>query len=299
MPWPDNQRLSGAHARRVDQPPAPGHGDQLRRHGGVATPLVAGAHRRGVLAILTDQRVDERRLAHAAGAEEGDRRSGPDERPQLPEAGVPAPARDDHRHPERDLLQLATRRLGIVDEIGLGEHHHGIGPAVEPEHQLALEPALVGWRRRTSGTGTSRRCWRRACATRRGRPRTTPGARTPSAAGARARRARRRRRRRPSRPRRRRRRCCAPGRRPRPRRRVPATCSNRDRGVTRAPATPATRAPSRPRRSRRPSPGRGERRRRSARTRRYRAGDRAWRPAIAGNRTRSSQTSDASPRGGA
>ena len=54
------------------------------------------------------------------------------------------------RH-ERDLLQLAAGRLGVVDEVGLGQHDDRLGAAVVGQHQLALEAALVRGRGRPSG----------------------------------------------------------------------------------------------------------------------------------------------------
>ena len=58
--------------------------------------------------------------------------------------GARQPARHDHRHAERDLGQLDLGGHGIVDEIGLGEHDHGLRSGVEGQDELALEPALVG-----------------------------------------------------------------------------------------------------------------------------------------------------------
>ena len=62
------------HAGRVDQPAVAGQADQLGRRGGVAAALVAFAHHRRGLPLVTDQRVHERALADAARAEQRDRR---------------------------------------------------------------------------------------------------------------------------------------------------------------------------------------------------------------------------------
>ena len=53
------------------------------------------------------------------------------------------PAGDEHGHAEGHLDELAAGRLGVVDEVGLGQHDDRLGAAVERQHQLALEPALV------------------------------------------------------------------------------------------------------------------------------------------------------------
>ena len=116
--------------------------------------------------------------------------------------------------PRATSPQLAAGRLGVVDEVGLGQHDDRLGAAVVGQHELALEPPLVRRRAHRVGDERRRRCWRPACRPRPGRPRTRPAARTPSGAPGRARRARRRRTARPSRRRRRRRRCCGPGRSP-------------------------------------------------------------------------------------
>ena len=46
-------------------------------------------------------------------------------------------------HAEGDLDEFAAARLGVVDEIGLGQHDDRLGAAVERQDQLTLEPALV------------------------------------------------------------------------------------------------------------------------------------------------------------
>ena len=76
----------GPHARRVDEPSLAGQRQQLGGDGGVATALVAGAHLGGGLHARAEQRVDERRLADAAGAEERQRAIRRGERPQLVDA---------------------------------------------------------------------------------------------------------------------------------------------------------------------------------------------------------------------
>ena len=37
-------------------------------------------------------------------------------------------------------MQRDAAGFGVVDQIGLREHHHGLGAGVEREHELTLEP---------------------------------------------------------------------------------------------------------------------------------------------------------------
>ena len=52
-------------------------------------------------------------------------------------------ARDDHRRAGRAALALRRGRRASGREVGLGEHDHRIGAALERQHQLTLEPAQV------------------------------------------------------------------------------------------------------------------------------------------------------------
>ena len=51
------------------------------------------------------------------------------------------------RHAWRRRVQRLDRRGGVVDEVALGQHDHRPGAAVPRQHQLALQPALIGRRR--------------------------------------------------------------------------------------------------------------------------------------------------------
>ena len=73
------------------------------------------------------------------------------ERAEVVDPRAGAAAGDEDGHAEGDLDQLAPRRLGVVDEVGLGEHDGRLGAAVEGEHELAFETALV--RRRPERVG--------------------------------------------------------------------------------------------------------------------------------------------------
>ena len=139
---PQRQR---AHARRVDQPAAVvRHRAAARRRrwcggrGGRRGPSVVACRcspSRALTSVDLPTPLAPRKATVRPDAELA---------AQLVEPARPLrPLDDDHRHAEGHLLQLPPRRLGIVDEIGLGEHHDRVGAAVERQHQLALEPALV------------------------------------------------------------------------------------------------------------------------------------------------------------
>ena len=143
MPLTRQPQRHRPDAGRVDQPAAVvGHGEQLGGDGGVAAAVVA-AHLGRRLALLAEEGVDERRLADAAGAEERHRSSRTEHPAQLVEPAVASSAGHEHGHAEGDLLQLPSPRLGVVDEVALGEQDDRVGAAVEGQHELALEAALV------------------------------------------------------------------------------------------------------------------------------------------------------------
>ena len=126
----------------TSQPPL-GSAQQLGGDGGVPAAVVPGAHLGRGLHVRAEQGVDERRLADTAGPEERQRPAALGERAQLLDATAGVPAGDDHRDAERHLDQLPAGRLGVVDEVGLGQHDDRLGAAVVGQHQLALEAALV------------------------------------------------------------------------------------------------------------------------------------------------------------
>ena len=97
----------------------------------------------GGLALFAEQRVDQRRLAHPAGPQEGHRAARPEGAAQLVEPVRPASARHQNGDAEGDLLELPAGRFRIVDEIALGEHDHRLSTAVEGQHELAFEAPLV------------------------------------------------------------------------------------------------------------------------------------------------------------
>ena len=109
MPSPLAQRLTARSARGVDQPAAPGQADQLGRDGRVTAAVVALADRAGVLDVAADEGVDERRLADAAGAEEGDGAVAVRQRGERVEAGAGAAADGVDGHGQGDVLDRRER----------------------------------------------------------------------------------------------------------------------------------------------------------------------------------------------
>ncbi len=112
----------------------------------MAAAVVALAHRRCRLHLPAEEEVDQRRLADPAGAEEGERAVAGRVRRDRVEPRTGATAGEQHGHAERDLDELGACRGRVVDEVGLGQHHHRFGSGVERQHELAFEPALVGRR---------------------------------------------------------------------------------------------------------------------------------------------------------
>ena len=49
-------------------------------------------------------------------------------------------------HAERDFGEFGTRRLRVIDEVGFGEHDHGLGARVERQHEFTFQPARAGGR---------------------------------------------------------------------------------------------------------------------------------------------------------
>ena len=153
MPSPDSHRLTARTPGVSISQPSPGSAQQLGGDGGVAAAVVA-ARAPSVVACtsLAEQGVDERRLADAAGAEERQRAAAARRTPAA--RSSPAPVRPlvtSTGTPRATSTSSRARRLRVVDEVGLGQHDDRLGAAVERQHELALEPALV--RRRAEGVG--------------------------------------------------------------------------------------------------------------------------------------------------
>ena len=93
--------------------------------------------------LLAGERVHERRLADARGAEERDRPPGREVRADELEA-VAGDARDRvHGDAERDRLDLEHAQLELGAEVGLRQDDHGLGAALPGGREVALEPPHV------------------------------------------------------------------------------------------------------------------------------------------------------------
>ena len=138
-----NPERDRAQSRRVDEHATVGEKHELARGRSVPTALIASPHLSGCLYVGTYERVHERRFADARRADQRDRAPGSREPAEL----VDADARDctghDHRRARSTPLDRGeVDRVG-VHEVGLREHDHRIGAALEGEHELALEAAEV------------------------------------------------------------------------------------------------------------------------------------------------------------
>ena len=146
IPRPDNQRLTARTPGVSIIQPSPGS-----RSSWAATvvwrPRLSPSRTADVACTCAaEEEVDQRRLADPAGAEEGERAVAGRVRRDRVEPGTGATAGEQHGHAERHLDELGACRGRVVDEVGLGQHHHRLGSGVERQHELALEPALVGRR---------------------------------------------------------------------------------------------------------------------------------------------------------
>ena len=135
--------LELAHAGGVEHEPAAGKPDQLARRRRVPAAPVEGADLLGRLALLAEQRVHERRLADARGAEQDDRPAGPEVRLELLEALAGDGADGVDGHADRDRLDLRDRRLGVLGQVELRQHDRRVGAALPRQREVALEPARV------------------------------------------------------------------------------------------------------------------------------------------------------------
>ena len=104
--------------------------------------LVA-ANLRSRLALFAEQSVDQCRLPHPAGTEEGHRAARSKRPAQLVEPVRRSAARHQNGDAQGDLLEFPSGRFWILDEVTLGEHDHRLGTAVEGQHELAFQTPLV------------------------------------------------------------------------------------------------------------------------------------------------------------
>ena len=138
-----------AHAGRVDEERSTPHDDQLTVGGRVAAPGVALAHLTGALGGAADQRVDQRRFAHARHANQGQRLAGRKPRLQLLEPDSGERAGENDRDAGESLRERighrpgsALRSISFTIRIGCGAALLGDGQ-VAPDARLVDEASIA------------------------------------------------------------------------------------------------------------------------------------------------------------
>ena len=143
---PQILHVQASDARRVDHPTTAGHGVQRPRRGGVAALGVPLAHASGQLRLPpfpADQRIHQRRLAHAGRSDNGHRC--PFAAPGLQDCRGLGRTGIERHHGEPALKFGGLRRvvMGIVGHVGLGQHDDWIGSGIVGEGEVAFEPGQV------------------------------------------------------------------------------------------------------------------------------------------------------------
>ena len=149
-----------AHERQAAQ--ARGIGDhagvsrQRHHHAcnrGVAALVITLAHATGCQRVVTQQRIEQRRLAGARLAQDHGAAPGGHAGANLVQAEALGRRRHDHAHARThqaaNTIQIVLELVGLA-AVGLGEHHHRLGIAVECQHQRArhaVEQHLAGAKR--------------------------------------------------------------------------------------------------------------------------------------------------------
>ena len=133
-----------ADARGVDEERAGREPDELAVGGRVAAARVVVAHVARALAVVAEQRVDQRGLAHARRAEHDGRPArGQVVVREIGDAGAGQRRDDPHLDAGRDRLGGDAQALGIVGHVGLVEHDDGRRPAGPRDREVALEATQV------------------------------------------------------------------------------------------------------------------------------------------------------------
>ena len=127
-----------AQARRVDHHAATGQRHQLAGRGRVPAAGVLVADGGGGEPLLTEQRVDERRLAGTRRAEHHRGAIGREEPRHRVDASVVPRRRLQHVDPDEAVGERGHERLRV--EVRLGDQHHGLRAGIPREHGLALDP---------------------------------------------------------------------------------------------------------------------------------------------------------------
>ena len=136
-------QLQHAHARCVDQDGTARQRHQFAMRRGVPPTRIPLAHVLGRLSLLAAQRIDERRLAHARHAEQGDARARHQPRRECLEPRAIARAQRHHGHAGCGELRLGDHRVQVVGEVRLVEHDHRLRPALPRRSDVALDAARV------------------------------------------------------------------------------------------------------------------------------------------------------------
>ena len=137
------EHLEGADPGRVDQQRAAGQLEELPMRRRVPAARIRLAHGSRPLAVLAEQRVENRRLADARGTE--DRGSGAGAKVSQ-ERLEPIAGRRRHRHDRHapsDRLDLDTALVHVVADIGLVEDDDRVDPARPRDGQVPLDPPKV------------------------------------------------------------------------------------------------------------------------------------------------------------
>ncbi len=135
--------LERADARRVDEHRAAGQGEQLAMGRRVAAPRVGCPDLAGRLALLAQQRVQQRRLADARRPEHDRRSPGAEERSEVADVVAGQRGQDDDRDAGRDGLDRHEPTLEVEGDVGLVQDDDR-GHAARPGHrQVALEASQV------------------------------------------------------------------------------------------------------------------------------------------------------------
>ena len=141
-----------AHARHIDHVAAVGTGHHLAAHRGMTARAIGLAHRPRLLHIAPNKQVDQARFTHATSPDKHSRRPLGHERAHSLDAFGHRLRHDERLHvradKRQDALADALDLVLALGEIGFGEHDGHGGTRFMGEHQLALQPAHIHFRRR-------------------------------------------------------------------------------------------------------------------------------------------------------
>ncbi len=128
-------------ARRIDEQSPLGQDDQLSVSGGMAPATVMLADVLHHHDLLTGQTIDDGRLAHSGGADQGDRRAGLDVGGELLQPLAGHGTQFVHRNAWRYRLRRCQVLVGLRTQIGLVEQQHRLRAAIPDQGEGALDAA--------------------------------------------------------------------------------------------------------------------------------------------------------------